>query len=184
MPEVYREYGRSPISFGTAWQMASLAAEMAHDNVADLRATIEKLTTEVALLRASLGEANAKVASLDFICERLRVENRGPPGPAGPMGRDGKDGRDGAQGPPGPKGSRGQRGFEIIGWTIDVDGFTATPQFYDGSSAPPINMLPFFQAYNAQVEDSDALMEAEAIAERRAALELESERMRHGLPAR
>ena len=42
--------------------------------------------------RATIAEMRGKLAELDFVVERLKVENRGPPGVAGPRGRDGADG--------------------------------------------------------------------------------------------
>jgi hypothetical protein len=114
----------SAVSFKTLMEMVHTASDATTNaigeavrslkaEIAGLRSTNEALRTELALERAALSECRSKVSGLDFVVERLRVENRGPPGPQGERGRDG---RDGAQGPPGPKGNRGQRGYEISGW--------------------------------------------------------------------
>jgi hypothetical protein len=78
--------------------------ESAKKRDAEIRSDVARIELENAKLRATVAELTAKVDTLTFISERLRVENVGPIGPAGPMGRDGHDGR------PGPRGERGERG--------------------------------------------------------------------------
>jgi hypothetical protein len=107
--------------------------------------------------------ANPLVRFVVAMTEPLSEELKVCGGDIAEAGANGSRWADGATGPQGKQGNRGQRGFEIIGWRLDVDAFTATPDFFDGSAGPPISLLPFFQAYNALVDrGDDAEMEAEA----------------------
>jgi hypothetical protein len=96
----------------------------------------------------------------------------------------GRDGRDGPPGPPGPRGNRGQRSAEIVAWSVDFDNYTATPEFFDGSSGPPLNLRGMFQRYNEDTEASDIDLAAEQAALSRADLEYRTERVRRGLSER
>jgi hypothetical protein len=144
-------------------------------------AKLAEIKLELAQLRAALAETRSKADATDFVVQRLQIDRQGPPGPPGPMGRDGRDGN---PGPRGEKGSRGQRGFEITGWKVDVAAYHATPVFYDNSEGPPLNLLPFFERYNADTEADEVEAAIEDVALKRAALELEVERTKRGLPAR
>jgi hypothetical protein len=149
--------------------------------IGKLRSENAGLKLELAQLKGALAETTRKADTTDFVLQRLRLENKGDPGPPGPMGRDG---RDGCQGPPGPKGSRGQRGYEISGWKIDPEGYRATPEFYDNSSGPALNLYPFFEQFNRDTEGDDVALATERAALSRASVELETERVRRRLPAR
>jgi hypothetical protein len=151
------------------------------DAIRDLRKEVAALKLALAESNAKLSEAAAKGNENAFVLERLRLDNKGDPGPPGPRGRDGADGR---IGPRGEKGSRGQRGQEITGWRVDVASYHATPVFYDNSEGPPLSLLPFFERYNAEVEEDEISFATEQTAERRAALELERVRLNKGLPPR
>ena len=65
------------------------------------KAQILELRTENSQLRSTLAEMKAKLSELDFIVERLKVENKGPPGAKGERGRDGRRRS--------PRGTRGKR---------------------------------------------------------------------------
>jgi hypothetical protein len=155
------------------------------EQIGKLHSEIEHLRTTIAELKAELSGVTAKGNETAFVVQRLQLDRTGPQGPPGPMGRDG---RDGAQGPKGEKGNRGQRGFEIIGWDIDTNAYSATPQFYDGQEGPPLCLLGMFQKYNNDTMEAEALseteLETERAAEQRAAHLLEIERVRRGWPAR
>ena len=141
---------------------------------AQLKAGLAGLETENARLRAQLAEARSKIAELDFVVERLKVENKGPPGVKGERGRDGHDGG------PGPRGERGQRGAAgrpapvITAWEVRPEAFEIVPVFSTGERGPAISLLALFQAYDsatALLEDRDlteAAQEARALAEREA----------------
>ena len=146
-----------------------------------LRDELAELKLENARARALVAELKSQVSELAFVSERLRIEARGPAGERGPMGRDG---RDGAQGPQGPKGSRGQRGFETTGWLVNEAEYCITPLFYDNSQGPTLNLRGLFEQFNRDTEDDDVAFESERAALSRAAVELEAERVRLGLPGR
>jgi hypothetical protein len=131
--------------------------------------------------RASLAEMRSKVAELDFVVERLKVENRGPPGVAGPRGRDGADG---ARGPRGERGAMGPAGPRLIGWENDDAQFAATPLMSDGRKGATLHLRGAFEQYHGQVEGEAAEEEAEAAAASRRAAEEEAGRVRRGLPVR
>lgn len=151
------------------------------DAIGKLRRENQELRIALAEMKVALVEVTAKANETSFVVQRLQIDRTGPAGPPGPMGRDGKDG---AVGPRGEKGSRGQRGFEIVGWKVDVAGYQAVPVFYDNSEGPPLNLRPFFERYNADTEGDDVALAVEQMAHSRAALELETERTRRGLPAK
>jgi hypothetical protein len=110
---------------------------------AEIRSDVARVELENARLKASVAELMAKVETLTFISERLRVENVGPIGPAGPMGRDGHDGRPGPRGERGERGETGSAGAMIVGWRVDSDRHLCTPQYSDGSSGAPLNLSAF-----------------------------------------
>jgi hypothetical protein len=119
--------------------------------------------------------------SLRLILENLRITQRGERGIDGDRG---PPGRDGAQGPPGPKGSRGQRGFETTGWLINEAEYCITPLFYDNSQGPTLNLRGLFEQFQRDTEDDDVALGTERAALSRASVELETERVRRGLPAK
>jgi hypothetical protein len=51
---------------------------------AEMKAKLAELQLERERDRATIAEMRAKLGELDFVVERLKVENRGPPGVAGP----------------------------------------------------------------------------------------------------
>jgi hypothetical protein len=111
--------------------------------VAEVRSEVARVELENAQLRALVAELRAKVDTLTFISERLRIENAGPIGPVGPMGRDGCEGRPGARGERGERGETGSAAPMIVGWRIDSDRHLVTPQCSDGGSGPPLNLSAF-----------------------------------------
>lgn len=141
---------------------------------AQFKAQLAKLETENAKLQAQLAEARSKIAELDFVQERLRVENRGPPGVRGERGRDGRDGPPGVRGERGPHGAAGKPAPVIVGWEPRAEAFEVVPVFSGGERGPPICLLALFQAYDSAVsviEDRDiasAAQEARALAEQEA----------------
>jgi hypothetical protein len=164
LPERYEPQRGALVSFEAMWHyQRALGSEVGNASGQVLAETtnevideiVAKLEAENGKLRVELAELTAKVSQLDFIVERLKIENRDPPGVPGPMGRDGRDGRDGAQGPVGPKGSRGQRGFEIVGWLINQDDYSVTPQFYDGKTGPTLCLLGLFETYSRETEQTE-----------------------------
>ena len=131
----------------TAWNAVTSSADTVHRRakglVAEVRSEIARVELENAQLRALVAELRAKVDTLTFISERLRIENAGPIGPVGPMGRDGCEGRPGARGERGERGETGSAAPMIVGWRIDSDRYLVTPQYSDGGSGPPLNLSAF-----------------------------------------
>jgi hypothetical protein len=185
LPAEARRY-RNPLIRFVVGMNAPLvdALNDAGNDIAELRSEVAGLKLANAELKAKLAETTSTANLTDATVRRLQIDRAGPPGPPGVQGRDGKDGRDGAQGPPGPKGSRGQRGFEIVGWTIDAEGYRATPQFYDGTSGPALCLRALFETYDNQVEDRDFANAAEEEERERDRASIEAVRVRNGLPAR
>ena len=122
--------------------------------------------------------------ALRLILENLRIRERGDDGDRGPPGRDGRDGVNGAQGPAGPKGSRGQRGFETTGWLVDEAEYCITPLYYDNSQGPTLNLRGLFAQFQRDTEGDDVAFATKQAALSRASVELETERVRRGLPAK
>ena len=158
------------------------------DRVREVRAevvrahgVIRELQLERERDRASLAEMRSKLAELDFVVERLKVENRGPPGVAGPRGRDGADG---ARGPRGERGGMGPAGPRIIGFETDDESFTAWPLGSDGRKGATLHLRGMFESYHAQVEGEEAAEEHDADARARESIEVEAANRRAGLPAR
>jgi hypothetical protein len=127
--------------------------------------------------RATIAEMRAKLGELDFVVERLKVENRGPPGVEGPRGRDGADG---ARGPRGERGERGPAGPRLIGWENDDAQFAATPLMSDGRKGATLHLRGAFEQYHGQVEGEAAAEEADAAAASRATVERDAEMRRQG----
>jgi hypothetical protein len=111
----------------------------------ELRGEVARIELENARLKVAVSELTAKVDTLTFISERLRLENRGPIGPPGPMGRDGVEGRPGARGERDERGETGSAAPMIVGWRIDSDRHLCTPQYSDGSSGAPLNLSSFVE---------------------------------------
>jgi len=145
-----------------------------------LQAENAGLRTALAEMKAALAETRAKADTTDFVVQRLQVDRQGPPGPPGPMGRDGRDGH---VGPQGPRGNRGQKS-EICAWAIDAANYRATPIYQDNTEGVALNLYALFEAYHHAVEDDETVLAIEDAGLRRAALELETERVRRGLPAK
>jgi hypothetical protein len=109
----------------------------------EARSEAARFELENAKLRATVAELTAKVDTLTFISERLRVENTGPIGPQGRMGRDGHDGRPGPRGERGERGEPGSAGAMIVGWRVDGDRHLCTPIYSDNSAGAPLNLSAF-----------------------------------------
>jgi len=146
-----------------------------------LQAENAGLRTALAELRAEHAETKGKLGEASHKLDRLTITHKGDPGERGPVGADGREGRPGAQG---PRGNRGQKGFTVAAWEIDVEGYRAIPQFDDGSAGPAICLLGLFQQFQHDTEASDVDLATEQAALQRAALELQVERTKRGLPAR
>jgi hypothetical protein len=132
-----------------------------------LHARIVKLELENARDKATIAELRSKLHEVDFIVERLRVENKGPPGVKGDRGRDGRDmtgpGARGERGPPGPPAPR------IVSWEISDSDFVAYPLLSTGQKGPGLHLRGMFEVYNEQVNDTDAAAEIDAAARSREA---------------
>ena len=147
--------------------------ESAKKRDAEIRSDVARVELENARLKATVAELMAKVDTLTFISERLRVENAGPIGPAGPMGRDGHEGRPGARGERGARGEPGKAAPTITAGTLDSDNFTATPILSDGTTGATLRLRPLFEAFADALNDADAAEEADAARASRDAVERE-----------
>ena len=88
--------------------------------VAKAHGVIRELQLERERDRASLAEMRSKVAELDFVVSRLKVENAGPIGPPGPRGDAGARG---------PRGERGEAGVKAAGFVLDIGGYAGDAGF-------------------------------------------------------
>jgi hypothetical protein len=124
--------------------------------------------------------------ALRQILENLRITQRGERGVDGDRGPPGRDGRDGVGqiGPRGEPGPPGKAAPTIAAWATDDDAFSATPILSDGSNGAVLRLRGMFEAYNEQVDASDASAQADADRARRDQVEQEVARQRLGLPAR
>jgi Collagen triple helix repeat (20 copies) len=138
-----------------------------------------------------LETAHAKLinenTALRLILENLRITQRGERGVDGDRGAPGAAGRDGLQGPIGPKGEPGPRGLDapkIVSFEVDDAAFVAYPLLSTGHKGPGLHLRGMFEAYNEQVDASDAAAEIDAAARSREVIEQEAANVRAGLPAR
>lgn len=168
--------------------LAGMILELHNQNVAEvndlqdrLKTKFAELETENAKARALTAELKSKLHEVDFIVERLRIENKGPPGVAGPRG---VDGRDGARGPRGEKGERGPAGPRPVSFETDAEAFAITGLMSDGRRHPTMHLRALFEQYHAQVDAEDAAEEHDAIQAQRAVVEREAANVREGRPAR
>jgi hypothetical protein len=143
-----------------------------------LHARIVKLEIENARDKATIAELRSKVAELDFVSERLRLENRGPIGPKGERGRDGRDGPDGVRGEKGDEGPKGKPAPIVVGWETRPDAFEVVPIYSDGERGLPIHLLSLFQAFHDMTSWVEDVAVNEAAQESRKAIEAEAERAR------
>jgi hypothetical protein len=146
----------------------------------EARADVGRIELENARLKASVAELTAKVDTLTFISERLRIENAGPVGPQGPMGRDGHEGRPGARGERGERGEPGKAAPAITAWTLDTDNFTAVPILSNGELGATLRLRPLYEAFPDALNDADAAEEADTARASREAVEREAEATRQG----
>jgi hypothetical protein len=120
--------------------------------LAELRLATERERATIAELRATIAELKATVGEVSFVCERLKIERRGPPGHQGARGVDGPAGPRGEKGEPGEQGSPA---VALAAWEPRVEQFQLVPAFADGTRGPPISLRPFFEAYDAATNGSD-----------------------------
>jgi hypothetical protein len=66
----------------------------------------------------------------------------------------------------------------VQSWEIDAENFTATPVLGNGAKVAPLSLLAMFEAYNRDVEGSDADAAIEQMRNSTASLELELARIR------
>jgi hypothetical protein len=69
----------------------------------------------------------------------------------------------GALGPRGDKGDKGEPAPRLALWSVDEEGFVATPIFGDGSSGAPLNLLGLFESYDRATsgrDDADLVSDA------------------------
>jgi hypothetical protein len=107
---------------------------------------------EVAELKTVIAELRAEVSALRSVQESQRIQSRGEQGVAGPRGVPGDRG---PVGPAGPQGLRGEAAAMIVGWEPTPERFVLTPVLGDGTRGVSAHLLPFFEAYDAQVEAND-----------------------------
>lgn len=158
-----------------------VGAQKAKGLVADLRSEVARIELENARLKAAVSELTAKVETLTFISERLRLENKGAAGERGPMGRDGHDG---ARGQRGERGERGPAGPRITNFEADDEQFSVTLHTSDGRSGPTMRLRSLFERFAEEISDADLAAEHDAIEASRQAVEREAANVRLGLPAR
>jgi hypothetical protein len=117
----------------------------------ELRAELAEIKAarreEAAELRATVRELRAELSQMRSIQESARIASRGEAGIQGPRGIPGPPGV-GQIGPQGPRGEMGPTA-KIAAWVPDVEAFSLAPTYADGSRAVPLNLRPFFEAYNA-----------------------------------
>jgi hypothetical protein len=200
LPREYEPQRAALVSFECMWAyQRALGSELTNAIGQVLAETVDEAKDEVIAkveaengrLRVEIAELKAKVSQLDFIVERLKVENRGPPGERGLQGRDGHEGRPGV---PGPRGARGQKGSHVVSWEYDLANYRAIPIFAgraDGmgdAPGPALHLEQFFDRAFAEWEEAEDTAEADAEVSRyvqeRADTEMAAWRVRNGLPAK
>jgi hypothetical protein len=180
-PDMRFVYFTLNVAVGLAENIAKKSTDGLRDEIAEARNLVRELQLERERDRATIAEMRSKVAELDFVVSRLKVDNAGPIGPAGPRG---VDGRDGARGPRGERGAQGPAGPRIVSWETADESFTATPLGSDGRKSAPLRLLGMFQEFSAQTEAADLAEEHDAVQAQRAVVEREAANRRAGLPAR
>jgi hypothetical protein len=149
-----------------------------------LRLDNERLRTALAELAVKIGETKNTADLAHHIASGIHETHRGPPGPQGLMGRDGAAGERGYMGQAGPRGPRGQPGDRLVNWRLDPAAYEAYPISETGREMPPLNLYPFFAQFVGDTDDDAVELAVEQEQTMRARIELEAERVRHGLPAR
>jgi hypothetical protein len=183
-PDLDEETRDTVATVGMVCDVLDGAVAITDERVGPLRVKVAGLQTENAQLRGALAELKSKVAELDFVTERLRIENKGPPGLRGERGRDGRDGPRGERGDRGERGEQGKAAPTITGWQIDEATFTATPVLGTGSLGAPLRLQGLFEHYRECDELTDTVEEDEAASAGRVQIEREAARVRAGLPPR
>jgi hypothetical protein len=169
---------------GATLEVSNQRVDEINDLQDRLKAKFDSLELENAKLRASVGELTARVESLTFISERLRVENAGPVGQKGERGRDGREGARGEVGLRGERGEPGKAAPTIVAWTLDEANFTATPTMSNGTTGAVLHARPLFEAFAEALSDQEVAEENDANARAREAVEREAALARQGLPTR
>jgi hypothetical protein len=185
LPEAYEAARHASVSFETMWASITAIGEAYKEDLRDLRAElaeanalVAKLTLALSEQKAALAETTAKGNETSFIVARLRLDHKGDPGPQGLIGRDGAPGPRGEKGDAGPRGSRGQPGDRIVAWRLAPEEFRAYPITETGKELPPLNLMPFFAAYDAETEQTEAEIAVERLSLERAQTELAIEQAR------
>jgi hypothetical protein len=172
-----------PATMEVIYSMVDLTMEATLERVAPLRQELTAVKAENSKLRIALAEAVSKISELDFVVERLKIENKGPPGAQGLRGRDG---RDGAEGPRGFRGEKGDPGVAIAAWRIDASNYVVTPVLGDGTTAPALNLRALMEQFYLDSAATDEVAEAEAALDERMARQAEIARqmanVRNGRP--
>ena len=180
--DIAQETLNQPADVGLVYVSLNAAVSASEKSHQKLKTKVAELETEIARLTAQVAIAQAKVGELSFVSERLRIEGKGPPGERGPMGRDGREGAHGERGARGAEGKQGRPAPNIVAWTLDEQAFTATPLLSDGRKGAVLHLMPLFQSYTEQMEASDAAEEHDVVQAQRAVIEREAEARRLGLP--
>jgi hypothetical protein len=108
---------------------------------------------ELAEAKAATAELRSELSQIRSIQEAARIASRGESGLPGPRGIPGPAGV-GQVGPQGPRGRTGAPA-KIAAWVPDVDQFQLAPTYADGDRGAPLNLRPFFEAFNNAINTED-----------------------------
>jgi hypothetical protein len=173
----------APANIEALAEIADDCLKIASDRIRPVREEVSSLRSENERLRSQLAELKSKLSEIDFIVERLKVENRGPPGAQGLRGRDGRDGPQGVRGERGPK---GDAGAELVGWSVSTGDYTAEPLLSNGKVGPRLFLRALFEQAYADAALTDDVSEAEealdARMRQRAELDRQMANVRAGRP--
>jgi hypothetical protein len=117
----------------------------------ELRALIAEMKgahrEEVAELKLTITELRCSLREMLAVQEASRAQSRGERGEQGVRGVPGPQGEAGRAGPKGPKGEIGPVA-KAVAWEPNVEAFSLTPVYGDGSRGVSANLRPFFEAYD------------------------------------
>jgi Collagen triple helix repeat (20 copies) len=124
----------------------------------ELRAGLAEIKSarreEAAEARAVIAELRSEISQMRSIQEASRIASRGETGLTGPRGAPGAQGPAGPHGKQGPRGAIGPAG-KAAAWEPNVEAFTLTPVYGDGSKGAPASLRPFFEAYDESTRGDD-----------------------------
>jgi hypothetical protein len=132
--------------------MSDFVADFITNKVAPLHDEIKALKQSNAELKRQLQAKTDVDKQIEDVMKRLDARqlarDEAKRGKMGPQGQRGARGERGPAGARGPAGKPAKPAASFHSWHVDTDKFKVTVFFSDGTSLPPLDLMPLFKTYD------------------------------------